>query len=369
MAEPVRVGIVGANPGRGWALTAHLPALTNLPGFEVTAVATTRQESADETAKAYGVPHAYGDATELLTQPDVDVVSVCVKVPHHYEYVRAAIEAGKHVYSEWPLGANSAQAAELAALASARGVHHIVGLQGRKSPLVNTVRDLVAEGYLGDVLSATLSIAGAGRGANQVPEERVWAMDRNNGATTLSITGGHNIDVFRYCLGEPRELDAVVAVRNPNATVQETGAPLTVTSPDVILVHGILNSGAYCAINVQAGLPKGSGALLEIQGSDGAITVSGSGSLHLNDDVLQLRGSKGDGPLEPIEVRSQHRVVPDTVPAGAARNIAGLYLALKAAIEGASGLDPSFDTALSLHHLLDAIAQASETGRRQILAA
>ena len=149
MAESIRVGIIGANPGRGWALTSHLPALQVLPGFEVTAVATTRQESADETAKAFGIPHAFGDATELLSHPDVDVVSVCVKVPHHYEYVRAAIEAGKHVYCEWPLGANSEQASELAALAAARGVRHVVGLQGRKSPLVNFVRDLVAEGYVG----------------------------------------------------------------------------------------------------------------------------------------------------------------------------------------------------------------------------
>ena len=62
--------------------------------------------------------------------------------------------------------------------------------------------------------------------------------------------------------------------------MQETGAAFTVTSPDVILVHGVLNSGAYCAINVQAGLPKGSGALLEIQGTDGALAVSGVGVAH-----------------------------------------------------------------------------------------
>ena len=49
-AAPVRVGIVGASPTRGWALSAHLPALAGLPGFTVTAVSTTRQETADETA-------------------------------------------------------------------------------------------------------------------------------------------------------------------------------------------------------------------------------------------------------------------------------------------------------------------------------
>ena len=368
MAETVRVGIVGANPGRGWALTAHLPGLSVLPGFEVTAVATTRQESADETAKVFGIPHAFGNASELIGHPDVDVVSVCVKVPHHYEYVRAAIEAGKHVYCEWPLGANTHQAGELAALAEARGVHHVIGLQGRKSPIMNTVRELVADGYVGTVLSATLSVAPAGTGATTVPEERVWAMDRANGATTLSIMGGHNIDVLRYCLGEPRELDAVVAVRNPNTTVTETGAAITVTSPDVVLVHGILNSGAFFSINVQAGLPKGAGALLEIQGSEGVLVVSSPTTLHLNDAALELRGAKGNGDLEHIEVAGRYRDVPDAVPVGPARNIAGLYLALGEAINNGTAVDPSFDTALSLHRLLDAISEASETGRRQILA-
>ena len=90
MAEPIRVGIVGANPGRGWALSAHLPALAVLPGFEVVAVATTRQASADETAKMFGIPHAFGDARELITSDDVDVVSICVKVPQLLlDYVRA----------------------------------------------------------------------------------------------------------------------------------------------------------------------------------------------------------------------------------------------------------------------------------------
>jgi predicted dehydrogenase len=359
MAEAIRVGIVGASPERGWALQSHLPGISVLSEFRLTAVATTREETAAATAEHFGVPLAFGDGNALIDSDEVDLVSVVVKVPHHYEYVKRAIAVGKHVYCEWPLGANLAQATELAALANRAGVQHVVGLQGRKSPIVNYVRDLVADGYVGDVLSASLSASSAGRSGTTVPEERIWAMDKANGATTLSISAGHNIDILRFCVGDPTEINAVVAVRYPNATVIETGAPLTVTSPDVILVQGLLQDGGYVSINVQAGLPKGSGALMEIQGSEGVLRVFGSGSLHLSDDSLTLQGASKDSTLAELEVPARYRTVPDAVPAGTARNIAGLYMALASAINDGVAPEPSFDTAVSLHRLLEAIEQSA----------
>jgi predicted dehydrogenase len=365
MADPLRVGIIGANPERGWALQSHLPGLVVLPEFEVTAVATTRAESAKATAELFGVRLAFADANELITSDEVDLVSISVKVPDHYNYVKAAIAAGKHVYCEWPLGANLEQATELAALADAAGIKHVVGLQGRKSTVVNYVRDLVADGYVGQVLSATLSVEMAGRGGPTVAADRVWATDKANGATTLSIIAGHNIDVLRYCLGGPKELDALVAVRYPEATVIETGAPVSVTSPDVVLVHGELERGGYVSINVQGGLPKGAGVVFEIQGTEGVLLVTGPGSLHLSDNALTLRGATGDAALVELDVPETYKIVPDDVPVGSARNIAGLYQAVADAIDHGSPVDPDFDTAVSLHHLLDTIERASTTKSRQ----
>jgi predicted dehydrogenase len=365
MADPIRVGIIGANPERGWALQSHLPGLVVLPEFEVIAVATTRAESAQATAELFGVRLAFADANELIASDEVDLVSVSVKVPDHYNYVKAAIAAGKHVYCEWPLGANSEQATELAALANAAGVKHVVGLQGRKSTVVNYVRDLVADGYVGEVLSATLSVAMAGRGGPTVAADRVWATDKRNGATTLSIIAGHNIDVLRYCVGGPKELDALVDVRYPEATVIETGAPVSVTSPDVVLVHGELERGGYVTINVQGGLPKGGGVAFEIQGTEGVLQVSGPGSLHLSDNALTLRGATGDAALVELDVPDTYKHVSDDVPVGTARNIAGLYQAVADAIDHGAPVDPDFDAAVSLHHLLDTIEQASTSGSRK----
>src|SRR5207245_4292329 len=156
-AKRIRVGIIGASPDRGWAAQAHIPALKSLPAdFEITALSTTRRGSADAAGKLFGVPAAFDDHRALVNSPSVDVVAVTVKVPHHLELATAALEAGKAVYCEWPLGNGLEEAQTLAALAKKQGVLAVAGLQARSAPAVTYVRDLIEQGYVGDILSTTL---------------------------------------------------------------------------------------------------------------------------------------------------------------------------------------------------------------------
>src|SRR5437588_1635605 len=121
--KKIRVGIIGASPDRGWAAQAHIPALKSLSeDFEITALSTSRRESADAASKLFGVPAAFDNHQELVKSPTVDVVAVTVKVPYHLELATAALEAGKAVYCEWPLGNGLDEAEALAALAKKQGL-------------------------------------------------------------------------------------------------------------------------------------------------------------------------------------------------------------------------------------------------------
>jgi predicted dehydrogenase len=73
----------------------------------------------------------------LARHPNVDPIAVSVKVSDHYRPVMAAIEAGKHVYCEWPLGRDTAEATRMLDAAERRGIRHLVGLQGQMSPAIN----------------------------------------------------------------------------------------------------------------------------------------------------------------------------------------------------------------------------------------
>src|SRR5213079_2429042 len=209
----IRVGIIGANPDRGWAAQVHIPALRSLSDdFEITALSTSRRESADAAGKRFGVPAAFDKHNELVNSSDVDVVAVTVKVPFHLELATAALEAGKAVYCEWPLGNGLGEAETLAALARKHGVLAVAGLQARSAPAVAYVHDLIDEGYVGEVLSTTLVGSGMGWGPAVEPFN-AYLNDKKNGATMLSIALGHAADALCYCLGEIRELSATMAMR------------------------------------------------------------------------------------------------------------------------------------------------------------
>src|SRR4051812_11896382 len=98
MERRLRVGVVGASPdGPAWAALSHMPALAVLPDYELAAVCTTRAESAAAAAAKYGAKQAFHDIATMLSQADLDLVSVVVKVPSHHDAVAAAINAGKNV--------------------------------------------------------------------------------------------------------------------------------------------------------------------------------------------------------------------------------------------------------------------------------
>ena len=131
----IRLGVVGASIDLGgWAALAHLPAIAASTDFELTGVCTTRQESADRAAQAYGARMAFDDYRKMIEHPEIDAVAVVVRVPSHFDPTKAVIEAGKPVYTEWPLGRTTAEAVELTALAAASAVPTAVGLQARLNP-------------------------------------------------------------------------------------------------------------------------------------------------------------------------------------------------------------------------------------------
>src|SRR5216117_2268879 len=317
-AKRIRVGIIGANPDRGWAAQAHIPALRSLPdNFEITALSTTRRGSADAAGKLFGVPAAFDNHQELVNSPTVDVVAVTVKVPYHLELATAALDAGKAVYCEWPLGNGLNRAETLAALAKQQSVLAVAGLQARSAPPVAYVRDLIEQGYVGEVLSTTLIGSGMGWGPTVDPYN-VYMNDKKNGATMLSIGLGHAADALCYCLGEVQELSATMTMRRKSFTIAKTGESKPMTAEDQVAVTGLLEGGAAFSIHYRGGQSRGTNLLWEINGTDGDLQLTAPGG-HAQIFELTLRGGKGaQSSLEVLPVPEQYRWAP---PQGPATNV------------------------------------------------
>lgn len=357
-----RIGIVGLQPARSWSAVAHVPALRSLPDdYEVSGVANTSLASAESAAKACGIPHPFANAAELAASPKIDVVAVTVKVPHHFEIVKAAIEAGKPVYCEWPLGNGLAEAQELANLARSKGVLGVIGTQARMAPEIEYLRRLIADGFVGEVLSTTVIGSGMAWGP-RIDQPNAYILDRANGATMLTIPFGHTMAAVQDVLGDIVEVSARLANRRTSVVVVETGESRPMTSPDQVLVEGLLASGAPISVHYRGGTPRGTGFLWEINGSEGDIQVTGAGG-HAQLVQLSLKGARGEeGELRAIDVPGDYYSgwPDDVVP----RNVARVYARMAADLRNGTATAPSFDDAVGLHRLIAAVEAAAENGGR-----
>src|SRR5437867_8202321 len=306
----IRVGIIGANPDRGWAAQAHIPALKSLSDdFEITALSTSRRESADAASKLFGVPLAFDNHRELVNSSAVDVVAVTVKVPHHLELATAALDAGKAVYCEWPLGNGLKEAEILAALAKKKGVLAVVGLQARSAPSVAYVRDLIKLGYVGEVLST--SLIGSGMSWGQTVEPfNAYLYDKKNGATMLSVALGHTVDALCHCLGEVRELSATMTVRLKSFTIAGTGESKPLNVEDQVGVSGLLEGGAAFSIHYRGGVARGTNLLWEINGTRGDLQLTAAGGHAQIFELTVSGGRDAQSSLEVLPVPAAYRWAP-----------------------------------------------------------
>lgn len=365
-----KVGIVGLRPGRSWAARAHVPALRALSDtFEIAGVANTTRSSAEAAAAAVGLPRAFANVAELIAAPEVDIITVAVKVPPHFEIVKAAIEAGKHVYCEWPLGNGLAEAEEMAALARSNGILGVVGTQAPLAPEIAYLRHLIADGFVGEVLSTTLvARGGALQGGGTIPDKKIYAylLDRTNGATMLTIPVGHTLAALRDVLGAIAQVSAVLTTRRTTALATDTGETLPVSAPDQVLVSGVLASGAPVSIHYRGGASRdGDGLFWEIHGTEGDIRVSGP-SGHTQMVQLSLEGARGEEKVfRPLEVPASYRCGwPEDVESG---NVARLYARMARDLSEGTRSAPSFEDAVAVHRVIAAIERAAESGRRIVL--
>ena len=362
----IRVGIVGTNPSRGWATTAHIPALRALDEYEITAVAASRQESAQQVAAELGVAHALTDPRRLSELPDVDLVAVTVKVPAHSELVRAALDAGTHVYCEWPLARTTEEAGGLARLAHAAGVHHVIGLQARESPVLTYARELIAGGYVGRVTSVT-AYAALGAGADaRIPEAIAYTKEAANGAGALEIVGGHTLDAVEHLAGEISEVSTVLSLQRPRHTVVETGETVSADTPDHVLLSGLLQDGGVVSAHLHTGKVTKPWSRIEVAGTDGDLVLAGpGGAVQLTS--LTLSGGQGQGSArQELAVPAGHRTAPDGLPVPAV-NVAQVYRRLAADLRTDGHATADFDDAVRVHALLDAIRESAATRTRVVV--
>jgi predicted dehydrogenase len=360
MADKIRLGFVGANINSRWSSESHYPALAASADVELTAVCTTRTETAEAARQFLGAKLAFTDYNEMIASPEIDAVAVIVRVPWHEGPTRAAIEAGKHVYTEWPLSPTTAEAESLAALAKQRGVMTAIGLQSRVSPVLLFAKELVETGYVGKLLTCLVTVT------RNSPSRRAstWQRDARHGSNSLTITGGHNIDALQFVAGDFARLSAQLSTQVKQWFDTTTNQLVDVTSPDDIILAGTLQNGAAASVHITQPPYASNGCSIQICGAEGVLLITGEISSQRG-PALRLQGAQHGAALAVLDIPEKFSVVGKDFPKGDPYNVGQMYALFAQAIRTgkAPAQLPTFDNAVTLHRLIDKIREASDTGQ------
>ncbi|MBY3321192.1 Gfo/Idh/MocA family protein [Rhizobium laguerreae] len=355
-SNPIKVGIIGVHPDKGWATTAHIPALRALPQFRITAVSHNRQEIADASALKFGANRGYVTTDELVNDPNVDLVVVTVKVPHHLELVTKALEAGKAIFSEWPLGMNLRDAEAMNALAKQKNKFTAIGLQTRSVPAIGFIRDLVKDGYVGDVLS--VSIIGSGIiWGEEINESYLYTLDMTNGASMLHVPFAHTLDATLFALGSRlASVRGTLSNSRSMVRVAESGKQVPFTAPDQIVVSGLLENGAALSAHFRGGLSRGTNFHIEINGTKGdLILTSPVGYVGLGG--FTVRGAQGDEQMHELQVPQTYEKL--GIEDGFSQSVGIAYSRIASDMLAGTHLSPTFEDAVNLHRVLDVIGSGN----------
>ena len=350
MTGALKVGIIGVNKSGGWAAEAHVPALQSLEGLTLAAVAARGQLAATAAAQTFSVAKAYPDGQALIADPDIDIVTVATRVPDHRDLLLAAIAAGKHVYSEWPLGRSSREAADIAAAARNAGVKTAIGLQLRGSPAVRRARDIVGSGALGRLLSASTFSSTAGFGPD-VPPQFAYLEDPASFANMVTIQAAHTVDLLIYLAGGVTSYSAQLSRQFAEIMVGEPRERRRRLTYDHLLAHGSLANGVPFALEVAGGRRGETPFWLDLMGDKGRLRLDGGAPRGVQAGAI---GLILDGARQVVK-GAEH-------PTASAANVAGVYASLRDDIVGKGSRATGFDHAARLTHFIEDLLDPSKTG-------
>ena len=197
MGTKVRVGVIGAG---GIARGAHLPGYAKIPDeATVVAISDIDESRAQQVADEFGISKVYTDYNEMVSQEELDLVSVCTPPFLHRDATVAALNAGVNVICEKPMAMNAAEGEEMIAAAQQNGKMLTIGFQSRYGERAQFLKHLIDQGELGEIYYARV-LALRRRG---IPTWGVFIEKDKNGGGPLIDIGVHTLDLTLWLMGHP----------------------------------------------------------------------------------------------------------------------------------------------------------------------
>lgn len=286
-SETIRVGVVGAGAN---TKLHHIPKLQAIPGVEVVSVCNRSRESSERVAQQFNIPQVYDHWWELIEAPDTNAIVIGTWPYMHRQLTVAALAADKHVLCEARMAMDAAEAAEM--MAASQEKPHLVA-QIVPSPFTlrvdKTVKRLLAEGYLGDLLAIE---ARAGSQFLNPDAPLHWRQDMDLSGFNVMTMGIWYEALLRW-VGEATRVVAMGKTFVKMRRDEATGVLKPARVPEHITVLADMACGAQLSLTVSA--------VTGLAQPDGVYLFGSQGTLHFSGGKL-YGGRKGDNSLQEIDI-------------------------------------------------------------------
>ena len=316
-SAPLRVAIAGL----GFGEKVHLEALRASPAWEPVVLWHPRAERLAQASRDQGLGGST-DFDALLADPQIDAVVIATPPAPRYALAKAALEAGKHLMLEKPVGLHADDVADLQRLALAKQLTVAVDFEYRAVPLFQQLAGLLQQGVLGEPWLVKLDWLMASRADARRPWS--WYSSAAEGGGVLGALGTHAFDLLHWLVGPTVDLKAQLSTAISQRPHPTTGAATTVNAEDIALIQLQLQGAQGQTVPAQMNLASvtraGRGCWLELYGSEATLVLGSDNQADYvhgfglwmarpgeplravaADPALSFRRTWGDGRIAPVE--------------------------------------------------------------------
>ena len=349
----------------------NIPLHYGLPAnmVNVIGVATSSPKTAERAAKEIGCDIWTDNYHELLARQDIDIVDCCVPNDKHADVVLAAAKAGKHIYCEKPLALNVAEGQRMVAAVEKAGIKTQLTFNFRFFPAITRARQLVDEGFLGQVFS----FRGRYYRSSYIDENEPlsWRLRKDiSGGGALFDIGSHIFDVIYYLLGDFGSVQATIDTlikERPLAAGSNVKGPVDVD--DIALMHLRMADNTLGLVEVsRMGTGTANDMQIEIFGSKGALRFNFADPSWLEvydtkDTDQLLGGMRGFRKLETVQRHAGQKSPDWSMAPGFVRSHTECQYQFLKAIGEDTPTAPTLADGLKVQEVMEAAVRSSKEGQ------
>ena len=273
----IKIGMLGfGSMGKthSYALTNFKFFMSELPfGVKLVGVCTTTKEKSDSVCEKYGFEFGTANEDDIIFSPDIDVIDICTPNIYHFETLKKAISAGKHIYCEKPLCVTAKQATEIAELAKKSGKINNIVFNNRFLAPIQRAKQLIDEGKLGRILSFNASYLHSS--ATLTSKKAGWKQNKDIcGGGVLFDLGSHVIDLIYHLCGEFDEVNTLTQIAYPQRAGMD-GKPWNTNADEAFYLLAKLKNGACGTISAsKVAVGANDDIILDVYGEKGSLKFS-----------------------------------------------------------------------------------------------